>query len=93
MFRFCSGRSLKEPLVVKVRYRPPHDIAARLLALRPYRDELCRLLRDYRFSSPEYRRLIEAAEALDAVCALLAGRRDLLHIPLERSRWTPPPPG
>jgi hypothetical protein len=77
--------------MVKVRYVPPADITGRLLRLRPLRDALCQLMRNYRFSSPEYRRLVEATEAIDAVCALLAGRRDLLHIPLEPSLWEPPP--
>jgi hypothetical protein len=76
--------------VVQVRYIAPHNISDRLLALKPYRDELNRLKTRYRFSSPEYRRLIEATEAIDEVCALLAGRRDLLHIQLEPSRWKPP---
>ena len=65
--------------MVKVRYIPPHDVDGRLLALKPYRNELCRLMSSYRFSSPEYRRLSEALAALDDVCAQLAGRRDLLH--------------
>ncbi len=79
--------------MAKVHYRAPGDIKARLTALKPYRDELCRLMPHYRFSSAEYRRLTEATSALDDVCELLAGRRDLLHIQITPSRWKPPEPG
>ena len=77
--------------MVKVNYVAPHDIRARLLALKPYRDALCGLMRHYRFSSAEYRRLSDATAALDDVAALLAGERTLLHIQLEPSRWTGKP--
>ena len=77
--------------MVKVNYVPPADVRARLLALKPFRDELCQLAAHYRFSSPEYRRLAEAKAALDEVAAALVGERTLLHIQLEPSRWTGKP--
>jgi hypothetical protein len=75
--------------MAKVKYIAPGDIDARLLKLKPYRDQLCQLKASYRFSSAEYRRLCEATDAIDNVCALLAGRRDLLCPQLEPSRWKP----
>ena len=58
---------------------PPSSLRDRLLQLRPYRDELCALMRQYRFSSVEYRRLTDATYALDRAMEQLAGDKGLLQ--------------
>ena len=65
-----------------------HELRARLLKVKPYRDELGRIASGYRFSSLEYRRLGEAAASLDAAVEALNGDRELLGQPL-MADWRP----